>query len=254
MKKRVRYVLLGVIAYGVFLVVTFPAAYAYRLIQNQLDGIQLGSVDGTVWSGSAQILKINDFYLQDIDWKIQFLPLFLGRLELKLNSADKEFKFSTHAGRTLGGMVYIRGFQGRFPVASLQAMTPYPVPALQGQLVFDGLEIALTDGKYVKGTGELLWKEAVATVSSPLDLGGFAVELKTEGQEITGMLKDTGGPLQAEGVLKLSAEGRYQFNGKFTPRDGGGKLAQNLRMLGSPGPAGGYELSYDGHAPVPALQ
>jgi len=253
MKRWIRFLLLGTIAYAVFLVVTFPAAHAYRLIHNQLSGVQLAGIDGTVWSGSAQVLKTDTLRLQKVDWEIRFLPLLLGRLELKLDSRDKELRFSTYAGRTLGGMVYIRGLQGQAPVATLQAMTPYSVPALQGELIFDDLEIALTDGKFVKGTGVILWKSAVATVGSPLELGGFSLELKTEAKDITGVLKDTGGPLQAEGMLKLAPEGSYQFRGRFTPRDGNSELARNLRMLGAPSKTGDYELNYNGRLPVPAL-
>ncbi len=253
MKKWLRFLLLGLIAYILFLLVTFPAAYAYRLVQNHLAGIQLGGVEGTVWSGSARVLKTDGFHLQNVGWEVRFLPLLLGRLELKLDSADKEIKFSTYAGRTLGGTVYLRGLQSQVSIATLQAMTPYSVPALQGQLISEDLEISLSDGMVVKGTGNLLWKGAAVTVGSPLDLGGFSLQLKTEAQEITGRLKDTGGPLQAEGVVKLMPDGAYQFRGKLTPRDGNSDLAQSLRMLGRPNKTGDYELNYNGHLPVPVL-
>ncbi len=254
MKKWIRYLLLGVVAYGAFLALTFPAAYAYRLIHEQLNGVQMGGIEGTVWSGSARTLGINGFYLQNVGWEMRFLPLLLGRLELKLDSTDKEFRFSTYAGRTLGGKVYLRGFQGQFPVASLQALTPFSVPAVGGELVFDALDVGLADGKYLEGAGNIFWKEASVTVGSPLELGGFAVELKTEEKEITGILKDTGGPLRAEGVLKLSPEGSYHFSGRFTPRNGEeGELARNLRMLGPPDPAGSYVLEYTGQLPAPVL-
>ena len=253
MKKWIRFLVLGSIAYVVFLVVTFPAAHAYRLIHNQLNGVQLGGLDGTVWSGSAQVLKTKTLRLQNVGWEIRFWPLLLGRLELKLDSMDKELRFSTYAGRTLGGMIYVRGVQGQVPVATLQAMTPYSVPAVQGDLIFDDLEIGLSDGKIIKGTGELLWKGAAITIGSPLKLGGFSLELKTEAKDITGVLKDTGGPLQAEGILKLGPEGSYQFRGRFTPRDSNSELARNLRMLGAPNKTGDYELNYNGQLPVPVL-
>ncbi len=253
MKKWLRFLLLGLAAYVVFLVVTFPAAYAYRLIEDRLEGtVRLGGIDGTVWSGSAQALKTDGLYLENIAWSIRFWPLLLGRLELELDSADKALKFSGYTGRTLGGTVYIRKLQGQTPVATLQAMTPYPVPALQGQLIFGDLEIALSDGRLVKGAGNLLWEGATITVGSPLELGGFALELTTQDQDITGVLKDTGGPLQAEGTVKLTPEGSYQLKGKLTPRDGNGPLAQRLRMmLGAPGPAGDYEVNHTGQLPAP---
>ncbi len=253
MKKRARFLLLGLISYFIFLIVTFPAAWAYRLIQNQLDGIQLGDVGGTVWFGSARVLKTDNFHLQNVDWEIRFLPLLLGRLELKLDSADEELKFNAYAGRTLGGTFYIRELQGQVPVATLQAKTPYSVPALQGQLIFDDLEIALSNGEIVKGTGHLLWKEATVTVGSPLELGAFSLQLETEAREITGKLKDAGGPLRAEGVVKLTPDGTYQFRGRFTPRDGNSDLGRNLRMLGAPNSTGDYEINYNGHLSVPAL-
>ncbi len=252
-KKWLRLLLLGIGSYLLFLVVTFPAAYAYKAISGRLNGVSLSGIEGTLWSGSARHLQAGKIQLQEIHWQVRFWPLLMGRAELALDSRDKGMNFETYLGSTLGGKRYLRQLQGRFPVAAVQRMTPYPVPVLDGELVFEGVDVALAEGKLVEGEGVARWQNAAIKMGTPIPLGSFSLELKTEGQQIGGQLRDTGGPLQAEGSVAVTPDGAYHFKGVFTPRDGSSDLARKLRMLGAPDASGGYTLEYSGKLSIPAL-
>jgi len=252
-KRWLRFLLLGLGAYLFFLAATFPAAYAHRIVRDGLSGVTLSGVEGTIWSGNVRHLQAGVFQLQDLHWKVKFWPLLLGRLELALDSRDKEVEFKTRVGRSLGGSFYLSELYGSTSMASLQQMTPYRMPVLQGKVLFEGMKAVLAQGKLVEAEGTIRWQGATIKMGSPLELGNFSIELETGDQQVTGRLRDTGGPLQAEGSLKITQEGAYQFEGTFIPRNGSSELARKLRMLGAPDANGGYTLNYAGQLPIPLL-
>ncbi len=245
-----RFLLLGAAAWLLFLVATFPAAHAYRLLQEHLPGVVLSGIEGTLWSGSADLLQAHGVRLENLEWEMRLWPLLLGRLDVALQVREKELQLKGHLGRTIGGALYLEQLQGRIPISRIQELTPYRVPELGGVLRFENLEISLADGLLRRLSGEVQWSGARLTLGSPLELGGFVLQLQSDSGQTTGTLRDNGGPLQAEGVLKLTPEGEYSFNGVFTPKDSSSELAGRMRMLGSPNAAGGYPFEYSGRVPL----
>ena len=254
MKGRwLRFLLLGVAAWLLFLVITFPAGHAYRLMRERMSGISLAGLDGTVWSGSAEQVRIQEVTLRNVGWSVRLWPLLLGRAEVALQIQDDALRMDGNLGRTLGGDLYLRQLRGRLPVTRVQQLTPYRIPKLEGELHLEDLDLATADGGLRELSGKVSWSDAVLTFGSPLELGGFTLQLQTDDDGINGMLQDSGGPLQAEGKLKLAPDGKYSFEGLFTPRDGKGELASRMAMLGTPAESGGYRLNYSGQLPLEKL-
>ena len=72
----------------------------------------------------------------------------------------------------------------------------------------------------------------------------------TDPNGINTMLRDTGGPLQADIVGKLTENGRYSFDGTINSREGSSPdLASFLQILGQPGKDGMIKVSYRGEIP-----
>ncbi len=254
MKRRwLRLLLLGVVSWLLFLVITFPAGHAYRMVQERTEGISLAGVDGTLWSGSAELVRVQGITLRNVGWQIHLWPLLLGRTEVALQIRDDALRLDGDLGRTLGGELYLKRLQGRLPVARVQQLTPYRVPALEGELRLEELELSAAEGVLRGLGGKVSWSDAVLIFGSPLELGGFTLQLQSDDNGITGTLRDSGGPLQAEGKLSLHPDGKYSFEGLFTPRDGKGELATRMAMLGTPAESGGYRLSFSGRLPLNGL-
>ncbi len=74
----------------------------------------------------------------------------------------------------------------------------------------------------------------------------LAMNFDTRAGVIQGTLFDKGGPVQAKCVLRLKADGGYQFSGAFIARDAA--LAPALQALG-PAADGKVALSYQGRYP-----
>ena len=71
------------------------------------------------------------------------------------------------------------------------------------------------------------------------------MNVETKDEAVQGVLSDGGGPLSAEGLLTLSADGAYQFSGRFAAR-GDKDLEQALRTMGRPGADGKVAVKQSG--------
>src|SRR6186713_1000202 len=87
MKKLWPLVLLGVIAYLVFAIATLPAQL---LVSRLSPAITAAGVHGTVWNGEAQVLQAAGKRIGSASWKLDALPLLIGRLQgnLKIKRID----------------------------------------------------------------------------------------------------------------------------------------------------------------------
>ncbi len=67
------------------------------------------------------------------------------------------------------------------------------------------------------------------------------------GGELTGAVRDLGGPLQVSGTLHLTAAGGFELQGLVAPRASASpELIENLRFLGTPDAAGRRTFAISG--------
>ena len=78
-------------------------------------------------------------------------------------------------------------------------------------------------------------------------LGDLKMTFETGADGVKGILSDGGGPLSAEGLLTLDAEGGYQFNGALAARDPSAKDLKNaLNSMGRPDREGKHVIKRSG--------
>ncbi len=88
MARSVKWVLLGVLAYGVFLALRWPAARLMAPLQSALPGITATGLSGTAVSGQAQRLAWQGTDLGQLQWRFDPSSLLHARLgwRLRLNN------------------------------------------------------------------------------------------------------------------------------------------------------------------------
>jgi len=120
--------------------------------------------------------------------------------------------------------------------------------AAEGTVAIALRRLALADGVPAEAAGQLVWNGARLTAPQPFDLGDLAVELEpAEGGGLRGTLSDGGGPLAAEGELRLEPDGRYRFEGRLAARAGADSpLGRALAVLGPKHPRGGVRVTGQG--------
>lgn len=251
MKKAVKYTLLGVVMYVIFVAATLPAPWLYSHgLQSRLGGWALYGVQGTLWEGRATVVKSRNLQLEDLHWDLHPLSLLWGRLEVALRFKYAAAPGSVVLGRSFTGTWHADDVDLQLPAARLTPLLRLPGAELGGKLAARLSALTVRQGRVTAATGSVAWEKAALRKPVAVELGTFTIELKTTADGVSGTLLDHGGAVQAQGLLKLNADGRYQLTATFASRDPQQPLiTQGLRLFGTPGPDGRVKYSAAGVVP-----
>jgi hypothetical protein len=249
MKAALRYVALGVVLYALFVLLMVPASWLYgHGLQSRLGGVTLYGVKGTLWSGRAAALRAPAVQVDNLRWRLHPWTLLWGRAEAALNFDYQNAPGTLVAARSLSGNWYARDVDLELPATQLMPMLRMPGAELGGRLMLHLDSLTVKQGQVTAAEGTLTWEKAALRQPLAVALGSFVITLQTTAQGVNGVLIDRGGAIQAQGVFKLQPDGQYQVTATFTSRDP--KLAQGLRLFGSPGPDGRVNYSATGRLPA----
>lgn len=248
MKRIIGYTALGVVTYLGFLVATFPAERALNTMRDKIPNVYFQGVSGSVWSGHANTLQLKDQSFEQVDWRLRILPLLIGRLQLGFEFDGNRRTGEGVAALSADGSVNFHDVDVRLPMADVDQYLGLGPLALNGTVELK-FEFANFEQSRLKAAiGTIRWQNAALPGSPPLDLGSFELTLSNDEGNVKGVLKDTGGPVQLEGTVRLQPDGTYQFNGKIAARPNAAPaLTQALALMGSPGADSKIPLQYRGH-------
>ncbi|MEN8206838.1 MAG: type II secretion system protein N [Pseudomonadota bacterium] len=203
MSRVWRLVALGVGAYLLILVTTFPAARVSGMLQDQVADLSLNRVSGSVFSGQAAQLVYQGLDLGEVQWRFRPFALLLGRIEYRIKLTSPANQGELSIGKTLTGThvhdVDIELLPGRL----VNHYSPTPVETSGTlHLVFE----TFNPGADYSGevSGWLEWRDAVILEPINLVLGQLALDVVTDNGELVGRVT-SGGELGASGELALSA-------------------------------------------------
>jgi general secretion pathway protein N len=256
---NVRYLVLGVLVYIAILVLTIPAARVYAYWQssgqaspNSLNKrISLAGIEGSIWSGSAERAVILGQAVNQLEWSLHPWSLLLGEVGVswRFQLPDSDGKPAYGQGTTdlgLGGSIDFPELKASIPINVVANMARLGALRPAGTLDLN-LEDVKWDGQnLVSANGRIVWRNAEISMIKPISYGDLTVKLETSNHVIKGVISDSGGPLSAQGVATLTADGRYQFTGAFGSR-GDQDLENALRAMGRPGPDGKVKVNYSGN-------
>jgi len=83
--SRKSFLVIGLLTFVAGTVLLFPARVAYQWFVPE--GIQLGGIEGSIWSGSAREMSGGGMYLRDVQWRLHPLRLFTGKLGLGIEAS-----------------------------------------------------------------------------------------------------------------------------------------------------------------------
>lgn len=235
MKRWWHFLLLGVVAWLLFMMWRFPSNVAYSLAPESLP-VKLAGLHDTVWDGGAQQLQYRDKVIANIFWQVSPWSLLVGNLDAELQLLNTGADLKARVEVPLGGdEVELSEIKGRLPLPLLQQhLTMIPVP-LKGNLSLKLDELLLNaEGRPERAEGRVVWHGAGVQMNEMLPLGDLQLSLSSnEEGGITGTISDSGGPLQLQATLNLKVDGSYTLQGTATPNDATSEsLRGMLPMLG----------------------
>lgn len=255
LKPAAGYIVLGIVLYLAFLIVTAPAALLAKAVETFSDSIQLSKTSGTLWHGSAQLhagtqaTGVRD--LGRLQWNVKPWWLFVGRVQIGI-----ELDGTNVRGRTQVGVSWNRraldGLDASLP-ASLVSLVYAPaaffeptgtidVRATSAELSADGLNANI----------EAHWRGAGGRFTGPGSLGDYRIDITGNGPKATIRLSTQSGTLDlnGQGTWNVVGDGAIQFTGRAQPHGDTANLEPLLRALGRDLGGGQRQIRFNARIPL----
>lgn len=244
-----RYIILGVVAYFLFLFQQISATLPYAFLQDTLQqkNVRVYGLQGTVWQGEMQRLEVQGRSFDRVKWELHPSSLLLGNFSASVSFVNQDSRLSATVKRGLMGSLSLEDVRGRIGATEVLALAKIPAIKLDGQFNLNFDHLALDGSMLTEAEGTLIWSGAGTQFPQRLELGDLSARFDTVEQGVRATLGDGGGALESNGELILSPKGEYDFKGQFAAREGNNSaLGRALRMLGPSNPEGKVDIKASG--------
>jgi general secretion pathway protein N len=244
MKRLWPLLALGIAAFVIFALVTFPAS----VVLSRLDsaGIAASGVSGSIWNGRAQVLQLGGAHIGSAEWRLQFLPLLTAHAQADVKVTRVDGFANTQLSVGPSGNLKLTGLTASLP---LSALPPNVIPgSWSGTLNGKFAELTLNDGWPTHVDGSL---DVVDVTGRPGNMGSYRIifdPAASTADTLKGALSDAGGgPLQISGTVQLKTDRSYAVDALVATRpDAPRSLASSLEYLGPPDAEGRRQFSMAG--------
>jgi general secretion pathway protein N len=239
-------VTLGIVAFLVLALVTLPASVVIDRVQSP--GLTIAGVDGTVWNGSAEVVRIGASHLGGLTWKLHALPLLMlrGEADIKLSRTNG---FAQGTVALSNERIQLTDFTVAVPINALPAeVAP---GGWSGSVNAKFAELTLANGWPMSADGTVNVVDLTGPARRPANLGSYQVHFPAESSSpgtLVGRIKDLAGPIQITGTIQLKATDRsYLLEGLVaTKPDAPADFTKSLEFLGAPDAEGRRQFSLSG--------
>ena len=228
MQRAWRLIALGVAAYLLILVTTFPAARLTGMLEQRLSDLSILAVSGSVFSGKAGRVVWQDLDLGSMHWQFSPLALLLGRVEYSVELMHPTNAGQLAAGMTLFGNAYVHNLDLKLlPDRIINHYSPVEVQT-GGEWWLDFEEIDVNDVFSGSTSGTIAWQDAVILAPVNMVLGQLKLDVQGNNAALLGEIVE-GGVLGASGNASLLVDGGYQLD--ITLQPGPDATAETFDML-----------------------
>ena len=211
MKRIVRLAALGVGAYVLILIATFPAARVSASLEDRVADLAVNGVSGSIFSGQAAQVVYQGLDLGRLHWQFHPLRLLLGRLEYRVELDNPANTGHLIAGKTLTGRTFVDDVDVEVlpdRLVNHYSLVPFNSSGTM-QLLFE----TLSPGDDYTGevAGRVIWRDAVILEPLSLVLGQLEMDVSTRDGQLVGRF-DNSGDLAVSGEVALSASNEYRID------------------------------------------
>ncbi len=234
---------IGLLTFVAAFVVMFPARVAYDWFVPP--AVRVSGLEGSVWTGSAAEASVGGLYFRELQWHLQPLRLFAGKLAARIEARPSSGFLEADVAVGFSGVVTLSNVNGSMPLSVFANMAGMPGLSGNASIQFD--ELRIKDGLPIAADGTLAVGDLVAPMVDASPIGGYRAEFFTNDDGVVASIEDVNGAFDLAGSLTISADRNYQFIGKVAATEGtSDKLRRQLRFLGSPNDRGQHDIRLEG--------
>lgn len=246
-----RLILIGVLAYLLFLLISVPASFLTRYILPSVDParqVKLQNVHGSIWNGEANDTRIGVFNLGQLNWKLNGWSLLLGDVDLRLKFKNESSRGNGKLSLGMSGASVARDVDVFFPAETLQPLFyGFPV-SIAGEVRGAINELIYRPHETLNVDGRVVWQGATLRTPQNIELGNFLLAMTPHNQGTRIKITDESqGPVKTDITIRVEGDGRYALNGWLQARDPSQQhITEALRLIGRADNTGKYWVAYNG--------
>jgi len=210
------YIAIGVGAYFLILVFTWPAVLVESYIEKQVPGLSLSAVSGSVFHGQAGRVGYQGTDLGPAHWQLLPLLLLTGRVEYHVEFSAPAGPGQANAGVTFAGNIYGHDIDLNFsPERIIYRYSPVAVNS-SGVINLLVENFKLDNGFPREFTGKAVWKGAAILAPGAMVFGDTVLDLKKAGEELVGSIENAG-DFRVSGEVAIDPGGHYRVDLLLAP-------------------------------------
>ena len=215
MKKKI----VILVSLFILLVVLFAPV---KLVKNYLpknSDIDIGGMQGSIWSGKIDHIGIKGWFLNDIDYELSFFSLLTAQVggSAEIHKGDITGDFSFQISNQTNAQIEAANLQ--LSAMQLEKYIPFPGVELGGTFTSKDFDLLVTNNKPESISGLTSWNNASVSVKNRnWKLGGFEILWHTaaDGDLIVGTFNKTNNALKLDGVITISKTGMLEYKGSIS--------------------------------------
>lgn len=248
--KNKHYLIIGVIAYLLFVGVNFPASSVYGLVESRAPMVKAQSISGTLWQGNAlKIVVQNKHQLSNVSWSVSPWSLLLGQLSIDTEASYLNEKISGNITASILGNVSASNLKAGFPAEKIAQFAPIPVGQFDGKISINLDSLSLAENNIPSAEGTITWSKAAITVAEKASLGNISIRISEDDTNpLTANISNQGGDISISGNAVVTSDSKYTIDLKLQPKSTASKnLKSTLGFIAKKQPDGSFQLKNSGN-------
>ena len=248
--KPSRMIMLGIFSFLLFLIINTPAAVIRHVIpQSGTPVIKLGTLDGSLWNGSAGFVRINQHEFTDLNWSLKTWKLLLGTLSLSVDGNYQQGPVNGDVSISANRTLSLNNVNAQLDAKLLGNIVQIPIGELDGVIRIQLRDAVLSESTVPSANGIINWSQASITVAETASLGNVALTLaESADAPLTVRISNQGGDIKLDGNARLTQAGDYKLELNMLPSENASNnIANSLKLFAKSQADGNYLFTNSGN-------
>ena len=218
MFKPWKFFLFFLLCLAVALLINLPVQQVLPYVKLP-QSVRMAGIDGSLFSGSAAEVRIDDFPIRGIRYRYlpSCIPLLKVCYHIDYDAGEVQLVYDV-----LNGDIEVSRSRVEYPVTTLLAYLPAPAlvqPTGRLQLEID--DMSMQQNKLITASGKLIWRDlGLKEDGNDVSIGDYQVDFSGDVKAYNFTISDLNASLDVSGDGSINAAGIYEVDVRIAPQAG----------------------------------